>query len=111
MAENRNGVVATEGMLTKAARAGDLKFLTMCMSSQGERVTSAKPLCAAGEGGFPAAIRLLVWEMGADANDSKVDGDTPLMVAARGDNLAVVHCFVVELGAASTNAITIMKRP
>jgi hypothetical protein len=44
-------------------------------------------------------MRLLVRGLGVDVNQTMTSGATPLIIAAQRDNLAVVHCLVVELGA------------
>jgi hypothetical protein len=108
MAESSDGVVVTEGMLISAARAGDLKSLTI-WARQGVHVTSGEPLCHAARGGHIEAMRCLVQQLGADV--SKIyNGVTPLMTATQWDNLAVLQCLV-ELGAdvnqaASTDGCT-----
>jgi hypothetical protein len=104
MAENNGGVVVTQRMLTEAARAGDVKSLTV-WAKQSVRVTTAEPLCAAVRGGYNAVVRqlevvrLLVRELGANINRSIPNEPTPLILAICGNNLALVECLVVELGA------------
>jgi hypothetical protein len=93
MADISKGVVVTEGMLTEAARAGDLESLTM-WARQGVRVTSAEPLCVAVEAGFLEVLRCLVRELGADVNQQGQMGLTPLIVAAHwSTNLAVLSAW------------------
>jgi hypothetical protein len=96
MAEKINGAVVTEGMLTEAARAGNLESLTV-WARQSVRVTSGEPLFIAAQDGQLEVLRLLVQKLGADVNETH-HGIMPLIIAAEKDNLAVVRCLV-ELGA------------
>jgi hypothetical protein len=97
MAETGDGVVVTERMLIEAARAGDLESLTM-WARQGVRVTTGGPLCAAAGDGHLEVMRYLVQQLGADVSQAIPRKVTPLINAARGDNLAVAQCLL-ELGA------------
>jgi hypothetical protein len=97
MAENSNGVVVTEEMITAAAEVGDLEQLRE-WGRHGVRVGTIEPLIAATCGGFPEVLRCLVRELGADVNQARLRGTTSLIVAADEDNLAVVQCLV-QLGA------------
>jgi ankyrin repeat protein len=89
--------VVTEGMLTEAARAGNLGRLTV-WARQGVRVTSAMPLCAAARGDHLRVLQCLVRKLGADVDQAMLHGRTPLFTAARVGRLAVVRCLI-ELGA------------
>jgi hypothetical protein len=102
MTESSNGVEVTEGMITEAARAGDLERLAS-WARQGVRVTSAYPLYKAARGGHLGAMRCLVREMGADVNGSMPNGVTPLAIAGVKYKLAAVQCLVVDLGADRTS--------
>jgi ankyrin repeat protein len=97
MAENSDGVVVTEEMLTEVALAGDLNRLTI-WAQQGVRVTSGYPLYSAARGGYSAVARLLVEQMGANVSQGMPRGPTPLSIAGFKGNLAVLRCLV-ELGA------------
>jgi ankyrin repeat protein len=44
-------------------------------------------------------VQCLVEELGADVNQAKADGATPLFIAARGGQMALVQCLVKDLGA------------
>jgi hypothetical protein len=107
MAENSCRVVVTEGMLTDAAQAGDLRTLTI-WARQGVRVTSGEPLYVATRGGHLEVLRWLVQELGADVSQIH-HGDTPLIVAAQRNNLAPLKCLV-ELGA-DVNRLRVVIRP
>jgi hypothetical protein len=85
MAKSSDGVVVTQGMLTEAARAGDLDSLTI-WARQGVRVSIGIPLFVAAHGGFLEVVRCLVQQMGANVNQSAPNGATPLILAARSDN-------------------------
>jgi hypothetical protein len=104
MAAGGDEVVVTEGMLTEATGAGDVDSLTI-WARQGVRVTSAEPLFVAARGSYSAVfrqlevVRLLVQQMGANVSESVPPGPIPLMLATKSNNLALVQCLVVELGA------------
>ena len=77
MAESRDGLLVTEGMLTEAARAGDLESL-MVWARQGVRVRSGQPLlCDDARGRSIAVLRCLVHELGADVNQASLRGLIP----------------------------------
>jgi hypothetical protein len=99
-------VVVTEGMLVEAATTGEMENLIL-WATRGVRVTSAEPLHAAARGGFPAVVRLLVREMGADVNQVNQDGWAPVITAAQYANPAVMQCLVAELGADVDQAMQI----
>jgi hypothetical protein len=84
MAASRDGFLVTEGMLTEAARAGDLESL-MVLAGQGVRVRSGKPLLCDARGRSIAVLRCLVHELGADVNQASlrglIPGSTPLIQA------------------------------
>jgi ankyrin repeat protein len=103
MAENGDGVVVTEGMFTAAARAGDLESLTV-WAEQGVQVTTARPLIVAVGGRHLEVVRLLVWERGADVNQTS-HGLTSLLLATKRNNLPMVQCLVVALGAGVNQAM------
>jgi hypothetical protein len=70
MAESNDGVVVTVGMLTEAARAGNLERLAS-WARQGVRVTTARPLYFATRRGHLEVLRCLVQELGADVNQAQ----------------------------------------
>jgi ankyrin repeat protein len=97
MADNIDGVVVTERMLTEAVQAGDLERLAS-WARQGVHVTTARPLYFAALYGQLESMRLLVRTLGADVNQTMPSGSTALTVAASEGHLDVVRCLV-ELGA------------
>jgi ankyrin repeat protein len=108
MAENNDGVVVTEVMLTEAAGTGDLERLTV-WARQGVRVTSAEPLCIAVEGGHVEVLRCLVQKLGADVNQGGIEGFTALLDAANHGHLAVVRCLIqfgASVGGTSNDGTT-----
>jgi hypothetical protein len=97
MAENSDGMVATEEMLAEAARAGDLESLT-AWAMQGVRVMTAEPLFWAARGRHLEVLQYLVRKLGADVNQTW-NGAAPLLRAAyECHNAALVNCLV-RLGA------------
>jgi hypothetical protein len=108
MAENRNGVVVTDAMLTKAALDGDLESLTL-WASRGVRVTSERPLCVAAWDGHLEVVRILVRDLGANANQTSY-GNSPLTAAANMDFPAVVRCLI-EYGADVNHAVQGARTP
>jgi hypothetical protein len=108
MAENRNEVVVTEQMITKAVLDGDLESLTL-WARRRVRVTSGRPLCVAAWDGHLEVVRILVRDLGANANQTSY-GDTPLIAAAHGDHPAVVRCLI-EYGADVNHAVQGARTP
>jgi hypothetical protein len=98
MADNIDGVVVTEGMLTEVVHAGDLERL-VSWARQGVRVTTARPLFVAVEGGYLEVVRLLVQDLGSDVNQKDQRGQTPLILAAENGCTDLVRLLVTDLGA------------
>ena len=55
------------------------------------------PLANEGDGKFDILNRCLARELGADVNWARIDGVTPLFIAAEMAQLGVVRCLVEEL--------------
>jgi ankyrin repeat protein len=90
--------------------AGDTAQLRR-WARQGVRVVSGLPLCAAALLGKVDLLRILIKELGADANqaifgsnDPTLDGSIPLLVAAQYGHVAALRCLVKEFGAAINQA-------
>jgi hypothetical protein len=98
----------SEEALVQACGRGDISQLRR-WAKRGLRVSSAQPLCKAVSEGMVDAARCLVRELGADVNQTNIQGFTPLCIATEMCNLEMAKCLVVELGAdadqANTNAL------
>jgi hypothetical protein len=98
-------VVVTEAMITQASKTGDLESLGQ-WARQGVRVQTAEPLIAAVWSGFLEVVKLLVTELGADANKLDENGDTALETACWIGRLEIMRCMV-ELGG-NVNQVSVL---
>jgi hypothetical protein len=80
-------MVVTEGMLTEVAEVGDLGQLQV-WGRQGVRVKTVEPLFAATLCGFLDLMRCLVWELGADVNQTTRTRSRSLIAAIPNVNLS-----------------------
>ena len=99
-----------EERVIRACGEGDMALLRRLVR-RGVVIGGPLPLLTAAFCGQLTAMRCLVKELGADANQANKDGCTPLYIAAQNGHLDVVRCLVKELGANVNQANKVGSTP